>query len=160
MSRPQTPFGYTIFCDDIRQEVGGKTTYIGAYSGFLVLEVDFPVTIPMLCMAVNFVIGMSDELRPLSIKAYFDPEEGEEALLIEGDVPIEGFKAVDARLQGMDNMNRHAAVHIKLAPFNIEKAGRLKVRAYYGDEEYRLGSLIIVRGPWSPNAVEKGEQAE
>jgi hypothetical protein len=32
----------TIFCDDIRHELGGKLSYIGVYSGRLIVP-DFPV---------------------------------------------------------------------------------------------------------------------
>jgi hypothetical protein len=40
----------TLFCDDIRHEVGGKLSYIGVYSGGLFVRA-FPVTLPKLCLA-------------------------------------------------------------------------------------------------------------
>jgi hypothetical protein len=35
-------YGYSIFCDDIRLEIDGKVTYVGAYtSGILLVKTDF-----------------------------------------------------------------------------------------------------------------------
>lgn len=53
---------HTIFCDDVRNEVGGKLSLMGCYSGELSVP-SFPMTLPKLCMHFSFVF---DRLRPLS----------------------------------------------------------------------------------------------
>lgn len=51
---PPDAYGYTVFCDDIRVEVGNKFTFVGVYPGQFVLYADaLPVAIPKLAMSVN-----------------------------------------------------------------------------------------------------------
>lgn len=40
---------HATFCDDIRHEVGGKTSLIGCYSGVMYVPV-FPITLARLCI--------------------------------------------------------------------------------------------------------------
>ena len=41
---------FTTFCDDIRQEIGGKLSYMGVYSSDLYVG-GFPITLPKFCVA-------------------------------------------------------------------------------------------------------------
>lgn len=45
----------TLFCDDIRQEIGGKISLIGVYSGVLLVP-EFPATLPKMCVWINIVM--------------------------------------------------------------------------------------------------------
>ena len=42
----------TTFCDDIRQEIGGKLSYMGVYSSDLYVG-GFPITLPKFCVAIR-----------------------------------------------------------------------------------------------------------
>jgi hypothetical protein len=55
----------TIFCDDIRHEVGGKLSYIGVYSGRLLVP-GFPLSLPKLCVAVRAVAPRAQPLPACS----------------------------------------------------------------------------------------------
>jgi hypothetical protein len=46
-------YGYTIFCDDIRYEMGGKISFIGTYSGTTIVHPVFPVMLPMFAMSIT-----------------------------------------------------------------------------------------------------------
>src|SRR5271169_3055754 len=52
---PPEIYGYTIFCDDIRQEIGGKFSYIGVYNGFMFIHGSLPVTLPKFCLSITFL---------------------------------------------------------------------------------------------------------
>lgn len=43
-----------VYCDDIRQELGSKFSYMGVYGSDLVLQ-SLPATLPKLCIAVKLV---------------------------------------------------------------------------------------------------------
>jgi hypothetical protein len=147
VNRPATPYGYALFCDDIRREVGNKASLLGIYSGIAIFEADFPITIPRLCIAVYWLQDRDDERRPTKIKV-FSSDEGKDELVIEGDIPIEAFD--QAPMVTPDANILHAVIHIALAPFVVEKPSTLKVRAFYGDEEYKLGRLRMVKAPIDP----------
>lgn len=153
MDKPITPFGYAIFCDDIRQEIGNKISLMGLYSGVAVFDAEFPVTIPKLCIAINFVLGLEDERRAVKIKV-LSANADEESLIIDGELPVEAIEN-EMPPPGVDAKRLHAVVHIVLSPFVIEKPGLIKVRAYYGDDEYKLGSLEVARTPWPANQDDK-----
>jgi hypothetical protein len=59
------PFLSTIYCDDVRQEVGGKLSLIGVYNGVMYVP-QFPVTLPKLWIVATFV-ALKDE-PPKSLK--------------------------------------------------------------------------------------------
>ena len=43
-------YGYSIFCDDIRNEPGGKLSFIGCYNGVILISGQFPLVLPKLCV--------------------------------------------------------------------------------------------------------------
>jgi hypothetical protein len=143
--RNPTPRGYSLFCDDIREEVNGKTSYVGAYNGSIIGYGPAPATLPKLCIAIFYMQAPTDESRPVKIKILFE-HEGVETVLIEGDLPPEGFHAVPIEPLLTDPL-LGANVNIVLSPFTIERDGLLKARAYYGDEEIKLGSIAVRNQP-------------
>lgn len=145
MRKPVTPFGYALFCDDIRQEVGNKVSLMGLYTGVAVFESEFPITIPRLCIAVHFVQDREDEVKPVKLKVISTNDDGEQ-LILEGDLDMQVERIPVA--PGATRMT--TAAHIVLSPLTIEKPGAIRVRAYYGEEEYKLGGLQIVTAPWPP----------
>lgn len=140
--KPRTPFGYAIFCDDIRQEVGNKVSIIGIYRGVASYGAEFPLTIPRFCIAVNWVQHREDEIKSIKLRVLFEDESEAETVVIEGDIPRDAFEQAPRDNAGDEML--HAFISIALSPLLVERQSKLKVRAYYGDEEYRLGSLRMV----------------
>lgn len=52
MKMPE-PTGIAIFCDDIREEVGGKTSYMGVYNGEMIIPTEAPTVLPKFCVSVH-----------------------------------------------------------------------------------------------------------
>jgi len=42
---PRSAWGYTIFADDVRSEVGGKISIMGIYHSDMLVQSDFPITV-------------------------------------------------------------------------------------------------------------------
>ena len=72
----------TLFCDDIRHEVGGKLTFIGVYSGVLFVPA-FPLTLSKLCLSVRIVLPADTSFRVLRLSVIRDDEVLQEIALDE-----------------------------------------------------------------------------
>jgi hypothetical protein len=69
--------GYSIFCDDIRNEVGGKLSFIGCYNAVMFVPSQFPCLLPKFC--VHFFMlspaGFASNLLAwIDVKAVADRE--------------------------------------------------------------------------------------
>ena len=62
-----TRYVHATYCDDIRQEVGGKLTLVGVYNGSLLVP-SFPVVLPKLCLALQVVTAVSEPLKDLTFR--------------------------------------------------------------------------------------------
>lgn len=85
-----------------------------------------------------------DERRPVKVRVVScdnDDETEVENVVIDGDLPIEAFDGAPMVVPDADM--HHAIIHIALAPYVVEKPSTLKVRAIYGEDEYKLGSLRL-----------------
>lgn len=123
----------TIFCDDVRQETGGKMSYMGIYRGGMSVK-DLPTTLPKLCMAVR-----------VSVSSEEPQDEVTGRILYQDDVLFEWvLPRLEPDLSPDINSSYRATIyHLQLAPFVIDKEGYLRVRLYAGDTEYKAGALRI-----------------
>ena len=53
MARKKPKFDYAIICDDIREEIRGKLSFIGIY-GSNILVSKIPFVLPKLCFAISY----------------------------------------------------------------------------------------------------------
>lgn len=58
---------FTIFCDDIRQEMGGKITYVGTYTGSMQVP-KFPTMLPKFCISVFCCFDSKEPIQSLHMK--------------------------------------------------------------------------------------------
>ena len=56
----------TTFCDDIRQEIGGKISLIGVYNGVMYVP-QFPVTLPKLWLMTTLVMPYKEPPHSMKI---------------------------------------------------------------------------------------------
>jgi hypothetical protein len=136
-----TPRGYTVFCDDIRQEANGKLIYIGVYTNGLVINVDFPVTIPKLALSITYIERPGESTDPVTfyVKCPWD-KEGEPTASMK--VPIEDFRKQPVSVE-LEDPQAAMEIHIMLSPFEIKSAGAMTVIAERGGKEYRVGRLAL-----------------
>jgi hypothetical protein len=144
-------FGDTIFCDDIRQESGGKLSLMGCYSNIIVLHSPFPFIFPKFGFYITLV-QRREVLDPnIKIKIFLpgDPEDApsfhseahettEGAVAEETARLVEGLPRSDQRVVTM-----HAS--IVAAPLTIKERGIIKVRVLRQGELIRLGGIRVVQ---------------
>src|SRR5579864_3625715 len=70
-----TPYGHTIFCDDIRFEINGKVTLVGIYAGDMVFGRELPATLPKFCLRIAYTERPNESTEPVQIRVYMPGEE-------------------------------------------------------------------------------------
>lgn len=63
----------TIFCDDIRHEIGGKISYIGVYSSSMYVK-KFPAILPKIGLSVKVISPVAHPLRTMTLRVLKDEE--------------------------------------------------------------------------------------
>jgi hypothetical protein len=132
----------TLFCDDIRHEVGGKLSYIGVYSGGLFVRA-FPVTLPKLCLAVRILTPANAPLRSLTLQVLKDGETLQE--LIVDDAELAAASAVDADMEVNQRADRLLMAQFMLvfSPIHFDGPCVLKVRVQTESGELRGMALKV-----------------
>lgn len=132
----------TVFCDDIRQEIGGKLSYIGVYTGGLFVP-QFPITLPKLCLAMSVVTPTDRPFRKLSFRVLRGEEQLAEAALDETQLVNAVNATDDVPEDERKDRVQVLQAHIVFSPFNIDGPCILRVRAETEDEELRGLGLQI-----------------
>jgi hypothetical protein len=147
-------FGFTLFCDDIRAEIGAKTSFIGVYRGVLFVHSQFPVTLPKFGFAIR--LEQKREVFVPNVKLMiFLPGDAQDAPSLGADVVEEQAGAVITAEPGPTEppLIRMEA-HMVASPLVLKQAGVIKVRASLGERIVKLGRLAVrsTTGPDSTTA--------
>ena len=138
------PYAHASYCDDIRDEVGGKSTLVGMYHGALLVQ-SFPVTLPKLCVMLQVVLPA--ELAPdgLKIKIMKDGE-----LLAEGEMSLPKFEAAMAAIpeeeRGAEASQEKAwvvASNFIFSPLKLDGPGVISAWVEAGSREIKANGLRI-----------------
>lgn len=145
-------FFTTIFCDDMRFEMGGKRSLMGIYSAQLIVP-SIPVVLPKLCVVAIVHTPLDRPFQKLLMR-----------ILMDGDVIAEmavdpatlediraGAKKREEEPPSGDNRMIVAHIAANIAPFPIEKEFRLRVRVHTEDEEL-VGPALEIKAAASPPA--------
>jgi hypothetical protein len=146
---PPTPYGYTIFCDDIRQEVEGKLTIVGAYGHQMIIYDNLPFILPKFGLLVNYFERPSESEESVDILVYLPGDvepsvvqrvEMEALRKAAGDSPM-----VPEKFRGPDSFDPLLPVRvvILMSPLHLTAEGPIRVRARRGTETYRMGTLLV-----------------
>ena len=144
-------YGTTIFCEDIRDEIGGKKTYVGVFGADLIVKGSLPAIIPQFALAVTLLEPITTATGPLNIKIYLPGATGDEVAM-DIDLPIERSTAKSDPDFDPTAEFVGALLSFKISPLVITNEGYIRVRAYKEGREIRLGSLKV--------RVEKPDQSE
>jgi hypothetical protein len=136
----------TIFCDDIRHEVGGKFSYIGVYSGQMFVP-SFPITLPKLCLAMSVITSADTPFHNLVMRILKDDALLAEAALDDTQLAnaVEAFADVPEderkeRVQLLQSM-------FVFSPFQLDGPCKLRVRIETESVELRGVGLRIDQAP-------------
>ena len=117
----------TIFCDDIREEVGNKRSLMGIYHSEMFVQ-NMPVILPRLCFYISYVNDFSDPLSKFEIKVVKGLDEVE--LITTGTIQPEDRpeKEKENKL-GVPYKSKTITMAFALSPFTIEEETVIRVIA-------------------------------
>lgn len=127
-----------IYCDDIRQEVGNKNSYMGVYAGDLFVEA-FPVTLPKFCIQANVYMPAAKPAEQLRLRVMQEDRCLIDTGFLEAP-PILNEKPVDVE----EMLGANCA--FMLAPFQIDCESFVMVVAEVNDQELVSRKLRIRKG--------------
>lgn len=153
-----SPYGFTVFCDDIRHEADGKRSFIGTYSGSMIVHGQFPALIPKFAAAITFNEPNDLSLtRTTSVIIHIlTPGETIETCLIKLEAPPISQQQKDQNEENRKNLDSAGitmeSAEIPLTRFDMNfmwtplvlpTPGWIRIRAKYNNEIIRLGSLRV-----------------
>ena len=143
---------YTIFCDDVRAEIGNKLSLMGCYDSALVVA-QFPITLSKLCFVMTATSHADRPFKQLKFRLYKNEE-----LLNEIEIDASQLAAqalIDAAPpEGTDLLARtmQRAV-VQISPLVLDAPCYFKVRVLTEeDEPLRGGALQIMLATHSDGA--------
>lgn len=149
---PTLPGGYVIFCDDVRQEINGKFTYVGIYGGQMTIWGDAPIGLSQLYCVMSLRLEPSMLPAAVTLRIVRRLEDENETLWeAQASVP-EMDESLFPTQQASDPEARSFAELRgvqRFAPLLVTQDCKLSVVAVIGDDEYRLGSMNILVRPAS-----------
>ena len=128
-----------IYCDDIREEIGNKVSYMGIYAGELRVP-GAPVLLGKLCIAVRIHAPIGRPIESLEVRVVKEKmgvEIGE--VLATGVIEHPADFAIDDEAATKVLMQ----LHFMLQPFQIEDSFEIRVKAKTESEELVSGALRI-----------------
>jgi hypothetical protein len=121
MTAPAAPYAFVVWCDDIRQEVGNKPSFMGVYTGALVVPA-LPAVLPKLCIWATLVVPASMVLDEVSLVI---KQDGQAQLL---QIPPFTPEAAADLPNGVPTVSQHLMFFMTLAPLPLP-AGCLYLEA-------------------------------
>lgn len=134
-------FAHATYCDDVRHEIGGKTTFIGIYNGVLG-SIEFPCLLPKLCMIVQLVTPIERDFKHVTITGTFAGQ-----VIFNMDLPEEEIKKV--RASGAENEDdKYASLQLMaiMSPFQVPAPGKLSLKVIADGEPIHCSGLKMEVG--------------
>jgi len=131
-----------IFCDDIRQEVGGKYSCMGIYSGEVVVE-SFPITLPLFCMVVHISAPIDSVLDKVQI--ILDVFGDKKTHDIDRELIKEFRENVPVQMARDRTLEReHMSAQFTLSPLPVAASGSVDVRVNVDGSEIQAGRIQFI----------------
>jgi hypothetical protein len=135
-------YGTTVFCEDIRDELSGKKTYVGVFSSELIINGPLPALLPQFAFAITLLEPLSDTNTPLNIKIMV-PGGNKDEVAIDIDLPVERHGQSETRELDPSAEYLGSLMTFKVSPLILTNEGYIRVRAYKDEKEIKLGSLKV-----------------
>lgn len=141
-------FGNTVFCDDIRHEIDGKVSFIGAYQGGMQIHVPCPATIPKFAFGITLFQRRPVFQPRIALRIYL-PEDDDDKPSIESQ--MDGPTLPDSSLsEGTPFAGGPFIVmraHLMVTGLVIKAPGPIKVRALLRETLFPIGALQVTQAP-------------
>jgi hypothetical protein len=138
-----TRYVHATYCDDIRQEVGGKITLVGIYAGQCIVPA-VPCVLPKLCVVINLSAPRSEPITSAVVTGAFAGNEVFNMTLESEQISQIMAPSYEARPDGQNMMLMLMGV---MSPFNVATPGKLTLNVLANGEEIFCESLEISVAP-------------
>lgn len=131
------------FCDDIRQEVGNKFSFVGCYQGVMVLQ-QFPAQLPKLCAHIVVLTPVSKPFDRLVLRAKLNDD-----VVAELEMPVfESNWVHKFKEEAVSNELGRLSIQamIVLSPLIVTEPSNLRIEAETEDGIIQ-GSYLTIRAP-------------
>ena len=145
-------WGFSLFGDDVRFEMGGKSSLMGIYQSDMVFpnSVRFPIILSKFVIQINYFELVGTIEGDLSFRVTYGSQN---TPIAEMAILRKDILAMAATIPPPDSSEDSERVFnmrlpIVLSPFNIPEMGRIRVRAHYADGRLlKLGSIAVKQIP-------------
>lgn len=135
-------FVTAIYCDDIREEVGGKRSFMGVYAGGLTVQ-NAPVVLPRLCVIVILNTPMNRPFTKCVIRILRDDETMAEMQLESEALEMQSKIAAESIPPDLENPSIVLHAVAQFMPFPILGNCKLRIRVQTEEEELKGPALEI-----------------
>ena len=135
-------FAYCQFADDIRYEVGGKTSLIGIY-GSEIHVTEFPAVMPKFCAAAFFATSPEENLGSLQVTVL-----NGDSVVFEAAVPSDTLQQMVGDVLKNPTPEDPVSVitlgvHGIVSPLVLDRESVIKVIVKADGQEYMAGKLRV-----------------
>lgn len=140
------PFMWATYCDDVRQEVGNKLSFLGIYGSSLIVP-SFPTTLVKLCCQFSVRVPAAKPPQSVVFKLLRDDE-----ILFERELSIADFEVptVSAPADGTTERVLTISTIAQLIALPVTEHCFLKARAIVDGMELRGGGLELMAATTNP----------
>ena len=154
MPIPRTAF--CLFCDDVRQEIGNKTSYMGVYMTDMLFpsnpSPDATVMLPKFCISVWLITDITDKPQKAIVTVFVPPGRTE---AIRFDYPIDQVDQALTHQNLMRDVRKYILqATLPFTPMVFASEGHIEVQIETEREILQAGKLRVVipgRPDLSPN---------
>ena len=130
-----------IYCDDVRQEIGNKQSFIGVYPGDLIISGALPAVLPRLCLVSTLMLPRSDDIASARIRIM----QGDQCLLeSDGLLPSSEEVGSGNPEAAPEEQQLRIALVVVLSPFQVDEETVLRVVAEVDGAEL-IGRPLRIR---------------
>jgi hypothetical protein len=133
MSNPRV--AHCLFCDDVRHEVGNKTSLMGMYFSDLYIQTPAPIVLPKFCIAIWLITDVDDPPTQFTVRL-LTPPNGTELFKLEGQGAIPAVPTEGA-------VKLIATMIIPISQFVLEQDGYIEVMLDTDRGSIRAGRLMV-----------------
>jgi hypothetical protein len=138
-------WGFSLFCDDIRAEVGGKISVMGIYQNDMIFPQDPPFNLPKFAILVKYFELPDAFHEDITVNVYL-PGDQKDSPTVTLPVPRKTLQTGEPppyELEEGQERVFNLTLPIAFSPLLVGKEGFIKVRATCGDVVTNLGSLML-----------------
>jgi hypothetical protein len=148
-------WGFALFGDDVRAEVGGKLSFMGMYQAdmFFPANMPLPIMLPKMVVMILYYEVQGSIEEDIVFRITYGEENGVvgEFSALRKEILEQQAQAQPQNVEIPDEDSERIfsiRLPVTLMPFRMDKMGRLRVRAHFSDGKIlKLGSIQMKQVP-------------